>query len=89
MRSLLRQFAGRKPHLRAMIVDSRTGQSTPESDARAGYVGGKRRKGLRRCMRRHKIRCLEGVRLVLRGWKLWHLFYNRSKGENAHCQCVG
>ena len=29
--------------------------------------------GLRRCIRRHKIRCREGAKLVLRGWKLWHL----------------
>jgi hypothetical protein len=28
-----------------MVVDSRTLQSTPESGARAGYDGGKRRKG--------------------------------------------
>lgn len=45
VRSLLRQFAGRKPHPTAMIVDSRTGQSAPESDAEAGYDGAKRRKG--------------------------------------------
>ena len=45
VRSLLRQFAGRKPHPTAMIVDSRTGQSAPESDAQAGYDGAKRRKG--------------------------------------------
>jgi hypothetical protein len=45
VRSLLRQFAGRKPHLTAMIADSRTGQSTPKSNARAGYDGAKRRKG--------------------------------------------
>ena len=27
-------------------------------------------------MRRHKIRCREGERLVVREWKLWHLFYD-------------
>ena len=43
--SLLREFAGRKPQPTAMIVDSRTLQSTPESGARAGYDGAKRRKG--------------------------------------------
>jgi transposase len=36
VRSLLREFGGRKPQPTAMIVDSRTVQSTPESGARAG-----------------------------------------------------
>src|ERR1700751_394546 len=45
VRSLLREFAGRKPKPTAMVVDSRTLQSTPESGARAGYDGAKRRKG--------------------------------------------
>ena len=42
LRSLLREFAGRKPLPTAMVVDSRTLQSTPESGARAGYDGAKR-----------------------------------------------
>jgi transposase len=42
---LLREFAGRKAAPTAMILDSRTLQSTPESGARAGYDGAKRRKG--------------------------------------------
>jgi transposase len=45
LRSLLREFAGRKSQPTAMILDSRTLQSTPESGARAGYDGAKRRKG--------------------------------------------
>lgn len=45
LRGLLREFAGRKPRPTAMILDSRTLQSTPESGARAGYDGAKRRKG--------------------------------------------
>jgi transposase len=45
LRMLLREFAGRKPQPTAMILDSRTLQSTPESGARAGYDGAKRRKG--------------------------------------------
>jgi transposase len=45
LRKLLRQYAGRKPQPSAMILDSRTLQSTPESGARAGYDGAKRRKG--------------------------------------------
>ncbi len=45
LRKLLREFAGRKPQPTAMILDSRTLQSTPESGARAGYDGAKRRKG--------------------------------------------
>jgi len=45
LRMLLREFAGRKSQPTAMILDSRTLQSTPESCARAGYDGAKRRKG--------------------------------------------
>ncbi len=45
LRLLLREFAGRKPQPSAMVLDSRTLQSTPESGARAGYDGAKRRKG--------------------------------------------
>jgi transposase len=45
LRMLLREFAGRKEQPTAMVVDSRTLQSTPESGARAGYDGAKRRKG--------------------------------------------
>jgi len=45
LRVLLRQRAGRAPQPTAMILDSRTLQSTPESGARAGYDGAKRRKG--------------------------------------------
>jgi transposase len=45
LRMLLREFAGRKGQPTAMILDSRTLQSTPESGARGGYDGAKRRKG--------------------------------------------
>jgi transposase len=45
LRLLLREFAGRQGQPTAMILDSRTLQSTPESGARAGYDGAKRRKG--------------------------------------------
>jgi transposase len=45
LRILLREFAGRKGQPTAMILDSRTLQSTPESGARGGYDGAKRRKG--------------------------------------------
>jgi len=45
LRILLREFAGRKGEPTAMILDSRTLQSTPESGARGGYDGAKRRKG--------------------------------------------
>src|SRR5271170_2452936 len=45
VQSLLRQFGGRKGHPTAVCLDSRTLQSTPESGARAGYDGAKRRKG--------------------------------------------
>jgi len=47
LRMLLREFAGRKAKPTTMILDSRTLQSTPESGARAGYDGAKRRKGLK------------------------------------------
>ena len=42
---ILRELAGRKGQPTAVILDSRTMQSTPESGARAGYDGAKRRKG--------------------------------------------
>ncbi len=45
LRGLLRMAAGRHPDPTAAIFDSRTAQSTPESGARAGYDGAKRRKG--------------------------------------------
>ena len=45
LRVLLREHAGRRAQPTAMILDSRTVQSTPESGARAGYDGAKRRKG--------------------------------------------
>jgi len=45
LRALVRLAAGRAPEPSAAIFDSRTVQSTPESGARAGYDGAKRRKG--------------------------------------------
>lgn len=46
LRALLRMAEGRAgPHPTAAVIDSRTMQSTPESGARAGYDGYKRRKG--------------------------------------------
>lgn len=45
LRALLRMAQGRAPEPSAAIFDSRTLQSTPESGARAGYDGAKRKKG--------------------------------------------
>src|SRR5712691_929531 len=45
LRALLRLAVGRQPQPSAAIFDSRTLQSSPESGARAGYDGAKRRKG--------------------------------------------
>lgn len=45
LRVLLRWAAGRADDPTAVILDGRTVQSTPESGARAGYDGDKRRKG--------------------------------------------
>lgn len=45
LRELLRVATQRKAKPTAAILDSRTLQSTPESGARAGYDGAKRRKG--------------------------------------------
>src|ERR1041385_7802248 len=45
LRVLLRRAAGRAPDPSAVVLDSRTLQSTPESGVRAGYDGAKRRKG--------------------------------------------
>lgn len=45
LRAVLRIAEGRKENPTAVIFDSRTLQSTPESGGRAGYDGAKRRKG--------------------------------------------
>jgi transposase len=45
LRELLRVAQGRNPQPTAAIFDGRTLQSTPESGARAGYDGAKRKKG--------------------------------------------
>jgi transposase len=45
LRELQRLVQGRKASPSAVILDSRTLQSTPESGARAGYDGAKRKKG--------------------------------------------
>jgi transposase len=45
VQSLLRELGGRKGQPTTVLIDSRTLQSTPESGARAGYDGAKRRKG--------------------------------------------
>src|ERR1041385_5133874 len=45
LRAVLRVAPGRAVQPSAVIVDSRTLQSTPESGARAGYDGAKRKKG--------------------------------------------
>ena len=45
LRVIVRLRAGHPAQPTAMILDSRTLQSTPESGARAGYDGAKRRKG--------------------------------------------
>jgi transposase len=45
LRELLRMAQGRTPDPSAVVIDSRTLQSTPESGHRAGYDGAKRKKG--------------------------------------------
>ena len=45
LREILRLAVGREPSPTAIILDSRTLQSTPESGGRAGYDGAKKRKG--------------------------------------------
>ena len=45
LRMLLRELEGRPPQPRAVVLDSRTLQSSPESGGRAGYDGHKRKKG--------------------------------------------
>lgn len=45
LRALLRLAEGRSAQPSAVVIDSRTLQSTPESGARAGYDGAKRKKG--------------------------------------------
>ncbi len=45
LRALLRHLEGRREEPSAVVLDSRTLQSSPESGGRAGYDGYKRRKG--------------------------------------------
>ena len=45
LREILRMAQGRNAQPTAVILDSRTLQSSPESGARGGYDGAKRRKG--------------------------------------------
>jgi transposase len=45
LRMLVRVYSEREPEPTAGVIDSRTIQSTPESGARAGYDGAKKRKG--------------------------------------------
>ncbi len=45
LRRVLRLAEGRDPEPTAVVLDGRTLQSSPESGARAGYDGAKRRKG--------------------------------------------
>ena len=45
LRAVLRLAQGRAPEPTAAVLDSRTLRSTPESGARAGYDGAKRKKG--------------------------------------------
>lgn len=45
LRVILRLMQGRKADPSAVVLDSRTLQSTPESGSRAGYDGAKRKKG--------------------------------------------
>ena len=45
LRGLLRLVSGREPEPTVAILDSRTLRSTPESGARGGYDGAKRKKG--------------------------------------------
>ncbi|WP_027133456.1 IS5 family transposase [Geminicoccus roseus] len=47
LRVVLRLAQGRAPEPSAVVLDARTLQSTPESGARAGYDGAKRRKGFK------------------------------------------
>src|SRR5688500_10883397 len=48
LRALLRLADGRRAVPSAVILDSQTLQSTPESGAHAGYDGGKRKRGSRK-----------------------------------------
>ena len=45
LRALLRLACGRQPDPTAVLIDSRTLRSTPESGGRGGYDGAKRKKG--------------------------------------------
>ena len=57
LRAILRLVQDRNPDPSAVILDSRTLQSTPESGARAGFDGHKKRKG----SKVHMAMCLTGA----------------------------
>ena len=61
LRELLRELTGKKAQPTAAILDSRTLQSTPESGARAGYDGAKKRKGSKAHMAVDTLGCLLAV----------------------------
>lgn len=70
LRELLRVATGRNARPSAAIFDSWTQQSSPESGARAGYDGAKRRKGSKTHIEEHRHlgaaapRCAEHRRRV-------------------------
>lgn len=61
LRAVVRVAAGRAPEPAAVMMDSRTLQSTPESGSRAGYDGAKRRRG----SKAHKVVDTLGYPLVI------------------------
>src|ERR671915_384072 len=64
LRELLRVATGRQARPSAVVFDSRTLQSSPESGARAAYDGAKRRKGSKVHMAGDSLRDLFPVHLT-------------------------
>ena len=94
LRELLRWSAGRAAQPTAVIFDSATRQSTPESGHRAGYDGHKRRKGPRSmppsirwatCWRCWSPRPMPRTG---RRWRRWRQDVQRSTGQTVELAFV-
>ncbi len=77
VQSLLREFGGCKGQPTAVCLDSRTLQSTPESSARAGYDGAKRRKGSKVHIAVDTLGHLMVLKVTASRWPTWPNQSNR------------
>jgi transposase len=86
LRALLRLAQGRASERSAVVIDSRTVQSTPESGARAGYDGHKRRNGSKTHMAVDTLGYLLSLHVTPANEQerlRWLLWPKRSRGSRA------